>query len=85
MKIQVAEDKQKHIVAGAGIATFFGFLVHPLLGIILAFVAGWGKEEYDKHHPDKHTYDKKDMYATWLGGLVATLFVSLIFLMRGWN
>lgn len=65
------EDKILHFIGGILIAFFIG-LIHPVLGFIAALVAGWAKEEWDKKHG---TYDLKDMYATWIGGVVGTIIV----------
>lgn len=62
------KDKQGHFFGGAVLAFVFSFL-SPFLGAFVAFVAGLGKEIYDSYHPENHTADKLDMYATWLGGI----------------
>lgn len=52
-------------------------LVASLVGVA---VLAWAKERYDKHHPDKHTADGWDAYATSVGahlGAVAWLALGL--------
>lgn len=66
-------DKALHFSGGYVLAT--AFPIAPIYGLCLALAAGKLKEEYDADHKDKHTYDKWDMFATWLGGVVG--FIAL--------
>lgn len=74
----IALDKQAHFLGGYAIGLTFG-LLHPMVGITSAVAAGWAKEQYDKRHPDKHTYDKWDMWATIAGGACGSA-VALVYL-----
>jgi len=67
-------DKALHISSGYILATIFP--IAPAYGLAIALIAGKAKEMYDVKHQDKHTYDKWDMFATWLGGLVG--FIVLV-------
>ncbi len=69
-------DKQLHFLGGAVLSFIFSF-ISPLLGLFIAVLIGWLKEEYDSRHPKNHTSDPLDMFATWLGG-VAGVIVFLI-------
>lgn len=66
------KDKLLHIAAGAAISLAVGLLTGtPWLGAAAAVVAGFGKELYDRQHPDKHTPDMLDAIATAVAGAVA--------------
>lgn len=77
----IAYDKKLHLASGF-IAAVVGFAVArvlgvppfscALIGVFVAGVAGYVKEEYDKRHPDKHTYDIQDIYFTIAGGVVGS-------------
>ena len=72
-------DKALHAIVGA----FLGFagasvlaeldvaVVSAFLAVIWAGVAvAWGKERYDKAHPEAHTWDGWDAFATLIGVLL---------------
>ena len=63
-------DKIYHLVAGFIISLIFGF-INPVLGLILAIIAGVGKEIYDKKIK-KSVIDPLDVIATVLGGILGT-------------
>lgn len=67
-------DKQAHFLGGYAIAVTLG-MVNPLLGLTVSIAAGAGKEWYDKKHPESHTSDVKDFYATTLGGVAGFVVV----------
>lgn len=71
------KDKVLHFIVGLFIAFLVG-LVHPIAGLVAALYAGWLKEQLDKRDPEHHTYDLKDMYWTWAGGLVGIIVVISI-------
>jgi len=71
-------DKQAHALGGAVIALALGYVFPAYVGIAVAVIAGYLKEKYDAMHPDTHTVDKWDFYATSLGGLIGGIFVYLI-------
>ena len=63
-------DKIYHLVAGFIISLIFG-LINPVLGLVLAIIAGVGKEIYDKKIK-KSVIDPLDVIATVLGGILGT-------------
>lgn len=69
-------DKQGHFLGGYALGLTFG-LLHPGAGIASAAAAGWVKEQYDKRHPETHTYDKWDMWATIAGGACGEAVAAL--------
>lgn len=69
------QDKVMHFSGGYILCTLFP--IHPYYGLFLAFSVGKLKEIYDFKNADKHTCDKWDMFATWLGALLG--FISLLF------
>lgn len=58
----------------AACAHFFGAFPALWFGAGVA----WGKERYDKAHPDKHSPDGWDAYATMLGGLFGTTLICVL-------
>lgn len=71
-------DKVLHF-AGAAllcalVARFFG----PFPALWFGAGLAWGKERYDKAHPEKDTWDGWDAYAALLGGLFGTTMVCLL-------
>ncbi len=70
-------DKALHAVGGflIGLVLALGAIVGAgvpahwaVAGAVLAgFAIAWGKERADKAHPDRHTWDGWDAYATALG------------------
>lgn len=45
--MRIEKDKRDHALVGAGISLVVGLLITPWLGLILAALAGAGKEVYD--------------------------------------
>lgn len=83
----IPKDKKLHLAAGAAAglvgagamyAVFPNFVAMWLAGSLLAAVAGWLKEDYDRDHPDKHTYDPADARYTLYGGIASAFLVALI-------
>lgn len=73
-------DKYLHFGVGLVIGVLFSF-INPYLGVLMAAIAGWIKEKYDKMHPEKHTSDGWDAYATVIGGIVGVgIMVGLMHL-----
>lgn len=76
MKLLIPEDKANHFIYGLAIFTL-GYLAmgffHPKwaghAGMLLAAAVGFGKEVYDRRHPEAHTADAKDFFGTVLGGV----------------
>ena len=70
-------DKQAHFLTGYAIAITLG-IISPMLGVVIAAIIGWLKEEYDKRRPDKHTADIFDFYFTVFGGITGTVIVVIM-------
>lgn len=63
-------DKYLHLLIG----TLAYLVLQPHFGILVALaavavIARW-KEVFDKEHPDKHSYDGWDAYATLVGVVI---------------
>lgn len=84
-----ASDKQRHFEVCFGLTMALGYLLllplSPLVAVALAafvvLAVGFGKEVYDKQHPDKHTADPLDLVADAVGIAAGSLvlLVPLIF------
>lgn len=74
-------DKQEHFAAGVVLGIGGSFItndVHPIINsIIVASAAGVAKEVYDKT-TGLGVYDKKDMYYTFLGGVISGVSTHFI-------
>lgn len=70
-------DKQAHLLAGAAIALAAGYFVPVWAALAVAVGAGVLKEGYDRFHPDRHTVDAADFWATALGGVVGALIALM--------
>lgn len=73
-------DKFLHFVVcfmAEGLLLFSG--VSLLASLWLCTLLAWGKEKYDKAHPDKHSADGWDAFATLAGGLTAATLYPLFF------
>lgn len=68
-------DKQAHLLAGAAIALAAGYFAPAWAALIVAVGAGALKEVYDRFHPERHTVDAADFWATALGGVVGSVVV----------
>ena len=69
-------DKKLHFGAGLLIAILAGLLFNGLYGLALAIVAGIGKEIYD--YIDYGKPDVTDAIATWIGGVVGYIAITLL-------
>lgn len=65
----IALDKLKHLAVGLCATVIVGAAVVPLAGVTACAVLGWAKERWDKRHPDDHTADGWDAYATLCGAV----------------
>lgn len=70
-------DKQAHILAGAAIALAAGYFAPVWAALALAVSAGAAKEVYDRFHPERHTGDANDFWATALGGIAGSLIALM--------
>ena len=77
----ITKDKIQHFLAGFIISTIIG-LFNSIFGLILAILAGIGKEIYDylsnKYFNGKHDVSWYDFIATSLGGIVGIFLIKLI-------
>jgi hypothetical protein len=69
--MRIPKDKILHFAAGAAIFVLF----QSMLPVILI---GVGKEVYDAMHPKTHTVDALDALATFAGGAVANIAITLL-------
>lgn len=70
-------DKQMHFMSGFIIAA----LLTPLVGfysVLIVAIIALAKEIYDYLHPESHTADFWDWFATTLGGLIGFIVVNLL-------
>ena len=72
----MGRDKRGHLIAGCAIAFFGGLITEPSTGLVLAVLAGLGKEIYDGL--GHGTVELADLVATVGGGVVGSLAVSLL-------
>lgn len=74
---QIPKDKIKHAAAGAA-ASLFGCLVFSTAwaGVILAALAGAGKEWYDRKHGG--TSEFADTAATVIGGMAVAAIYGML-------
>lgn len=70
-------DKYLHLGVGTCITVLVG-LLHPILGQIATAIAARWKELYDKDHPDIHTMDGWDAYATLVGVVPGQIILALL-------
>lgn len=79
-------DKKLHLLAGLIISlvvgagfilrTDFDIIGCAIAGTLVAVAIGYAKEcFYDAAHPDTHTVDVNDFYATTLGGVVGAIIL----------
>jgi uncharacterized membrane protein len=73
--LKIAVDKKLHFIAGLVICLIGAWIISPMIGLLLAFVAGGAKEVYDSFYPLEHTVDKYDFLWTVIGGIVGLLGV----------
>ena len=84
--MEFKKDKVQHITAGAIIAlvTYFTVLFFFksktdafYISIFMATLIGYLKEKYDVIKENPTGFDKIDLLATFLGGLVMALIISI--------
>lgn len=71
-------DKIMHIVCGYAIAITFGLIFRIKFGLVSATVAGALKELYDHFHPETHSVEITDFFATVVGGVVGCIVLDII-------
>lgn len=72
----MGRDKRGHLIAGCAIAFFGGLITDPPTGLVLAVLAGLGKEIWDGL--GHGTVELADLVATVGGGVVGSVAVSLL-------
>lgn len=75
--MKIAKDKTLHFNAGLAIAIVFGVFFGAVVGLLLAVVAGIGKEVYD-YYTEKGTPEIADVMYTWFGGAVGFIITLLL-------
>lgn len=65
-------------LAGETWANSLPTALRVVLALCAVSLAAWGKERYDKAHPQTHTWDGWDAYATTVGGMLGSLFWVLV-------
>ena len=73
MHMALQKDKVAHLGVGALIAALAGTIVPPAAALAIVVLVAWEKESYDKGHPEAHTFDGWDAFATLVGGVVWVL------------
>jgi hypothetical protein len=76
------QDKKLHLLAGFAAGIFPAILAGPVAGVVVAAVAGLGKEAYDAQ--GNGTSEAEDLAATAAGGALASLWAwaaPLLFLL----
>jgi hypothetical protein len=83
----IPADKKLHLAVGAviglivtvaGIVLGLHYVLASVAGVAVAAAIGYAKERYDAAHPESHTADRKDLYATAIGGVVGAGIGTLI-------
>lgn len=69
-------DKYLHLLIGTLVYVVTTTNFNVLIGLCATAVVARWKEIYDKEHPDKHTYDGWDAYATLLGVVVGEALLN---------
>ena len=64
-------DKVLHFLVGMAIAATLAVVLSDIGTLWACGLIAWGKERYDKAHPDVHTPDGWDAFATVAGSLLA--------------
>lgn len=71
-------DKIMHIVCGYAIAVTFGLIFGIKFSLMFATVAGALKELYDHFHPETHSVEIADFFATVAGGVAGCIVLKII-------
>ena len=72
----MGRDKRGHLIAGCAIAFFGGLITDPSTGLVLAVLAGLGKEIWDGL--GHGTVELADLVATVGGGVVGTVLAGVL-------
>lgn len=84
-------DKKDHFTGGMLLAmVVMNILVAMQLSwvwasvgsVVFVCIVGYLKEMWDSEHSDNHTEDVKDFFATSVGGIVSTLFMSVLLIIK---
>lgn len=71
-------DKIMHIVCGYTIAMTFGAIFGIRFGLVFATIVGALKELYDHFHPETHSVEIADLFATVVGGVVGCIYLEIL-------
>jgi len=72
--LEYRADTWGHVIMGFLFVSGFYLFGTPLsAALIIAILAGYLKEEYDRGHPETHTEDPVDFQATVLGAILSTV------------
>ena len=74
----MGHDKTLHIMCGYAIAMTFGAIFGIKFGLVLATAAGVLKELYDYFHPETHSVEIADFFATVVGGVVGCIYLEIL-------
>lgn len=74
----MGRDKKLHILCGFAICVFVGILFNSNVGLLVACLAGIGKEVYDYFHPKQHSVELADFLATVFGGIIGFIIINAI-------
>lgn len=81
----IAKDKVLHIIAGLIIAAVTAWAPW-LLSLAAVVLIASAKEFYDLRHPETHTPEIMDLYATLAGGVIGIIAIrTVIYLCYGAN
>lgn len=81
--INIPKDKLYHLAVGT-LSSFILSLVNPFFANLTLAIA-YGKEYYDKQHPDKHTYDGWDAFVTSIGIPIGQILAALLVYYKFWS
>lgn len=71
-------DKNVHLICGFLITLILGLIFNVIVGIVAGCVAGLAKETLDELRKNGTGFDKKDLYYTLAGVIIAAIIVILL-------
>ena len=75
--MKLEKDKIAHVIVGAVITGVLSVFVGQIGALLICAVAAYAKEDYDEAHPERHTQDGWDAYATVCGGIACMGLVQV--------
>ena len=73
-------DKALHMIAGLIISLVLGWIYSPLLGLVVAIIAGIAKELWD--YMGNGVSDFKDILATAEGGFIGYILLFILMVIK---